>query len=233
MVKLVLIIFSFLMALSANSQSKTSKPALKVKFSSSNSRELFLDRLNLVGVEIVPETNDSLTISVSQGNFSLFDSTLDNIYLVQAVQLGDLNVSVLRIKDGKAEVIGRKLFKVVLSEEQKTLNKLSTKPNIGLGAVHSGQIPIDTIRKINCLTINDRYKLIAATVYFSGSTGTSCVTTTSLNSNCFDVSFRKYWDRLMPGSIITFDRIEVQDNINLRKYILPSISFMITNNKAE
>lgn len=233
MLRQTLIIFFCGLTLTANSQLKTSPPKFKVNISAMNSAVLFLDRLNLVGVQIVPETKDSLTISVSQGDFSLFDKSLDNVYLIQAVNLGELTVKVYRIKNGSKEAIARKIFKVVLSDEQKTLNSLSTKPNISLGGIQSGRISIDTIKKINCFTINDRYKLISATVYFSGSTGTNCTTTTSINSNCFDTAFRQYWDRVMPGSVITFDRVEIMDNGTKKKYIIPAISYVVIDDKRE
>jgi len=234
MLRLILIVFFCGLTLTSNSQSKRLTQKFKVNISAMNSKELYLDKVNIVGVEIVPETNDSIAISISQGSFSVFDKSLDNVYLVQAVKLGELVLNVYRVKGDNQKLIAKKIFNVVLSEEQKTLNNLSTKPNIALGNKKSGRIPIDTIKKVNCLTINDKYKLISVYVYFSGSTGTSCTTTTSLNSNCFDTTFRKnYWERLSPGSIITFDQIEIMDKENKKKYIIPSISFIVTENKKD
>jgi hypothetical protein len=234
MVRQFLILIFCGLTFTSNSQSKNNATQkIKVNISAMNSKELFLDRLNIVGIQIVPDTKDSLTISVSQGSFSVFDKSSDNLFLVQAVKLGQLLLNVYKVVGDTKQLIAKKVFNVVLSEEQKTLNRLATKPNIALGNFNSGRIPIDTIKKLNCLTINDKYQLVSSTVYFSSSIGTSCTTTTAISSNCFDTSFRKYWERLSPGSIITFDRVEIMDIATKKKYIIPSISFVVVESKKE
>ena len=225
-----LILFSAFIILTNNAQSqKLSKNEARVKLiiSPLNSKVLFVDRLNMVGIKIIPETKDSLTITLSQGTQSSVDK---NLFFIQATELGELTISVYNAtKDN--EFVGKKKFQVVLSEEQKTLNSLSTKPDISLCSYRSGQIPIDTIKKINCLTINRKYKFKSATVYFTSSIGTQCNFPYGLNSVCFDNNFSKLWARISPGTNITFDNVQIEDIVTKKNYTIPTIGFVVVDNK--
>ena len=225
-----LILFFAFITLTNNAESqKLSKTKAKVRLiiSPLNSKVLFVDRLNMVGIQTIPETKDSLKIVLSQGSQSLVDK---NLFFIQATELGEITISVYNASK-ENELVGKRKFQVVLSDEQKTLNSLSTKPDISLGGYHSGRIPIDTVKKINCLTINNKYKFKSATVYFTSSIGPQCNFPYGLNSVCFDNNFSNLWARVSPGTNITFDNVQIEDIATKKNYIIPTIGFVVVDNK--
>lgn len=217
-----IIFFCSLTLVAQKRKTKISQP--RVSISALNSRFLYLDRLNLVAFKLDPPTNDSLGISVSQGSSALFDRGL---YSVFPEKEGVLKIQVIKFVRDSQMIIGQKSFTVILSPEQKTLNSLQTKPNISLGSYLAGKIPIDTIKKINCLTIHPKYQLLSAMVYFSSNIGTACTSPTSISNNCFDTTFRKFWDRISPGTLMTFSQIKIRDLTNKKVYILPDIGYEV------
>ena len=195
-----------------------------------NESTLYLDKFNMLFITTKPKANDSLVIETSQGQ--IYHSTFGkDSYYLRIDTLGKLLVQVYILLNNKRIFLGQRIFKVVLSDEQKTLNSLKTKPNISLGKYDRGRIPIDSIKNLNCLTINKRYILLNSAIYFSGSEGTSCTSIYWLNSNCFDSQFAEVWNRIDVGTIITFDRVEIMDLQTKKKYIIPSIFFNVVKNQ--
>jgi hypothetical protein len=213
----------------AQNKKATTKKSFKLFISALNSKSLYLDRMNIVGVKIEPSNNDSLTLSLSQGDFALFDKSTANVFTVFPDKEGLLKLKVIKVTQDTQIVIGEKNFQVVLSQEQKTLNSLQVKPNISLGSYASGKIPIDTVRQLNCLTINPKYKLISTVVYFSSTVGTGCTTTTSISGNCFDTEFRKFWGRLSPGALMTFAEVKIQDKMTNKIFTIPDLGFQVVD----
>ena len=113
---------------------------------------------------------------------------------------------------------------------QTDMNSLKTKPNISLGQYERGRIPIDSIKKINCFSINARYKLLSSSICFSGANENGCSSLISLKSTCFDKDFADLWKKINVGTNITFLRVEIMDLQTKRKYILPDIYYFVTEN---
>jgi hypothetical protein len=191
---------------------------------------LFLDNFNIIIITTSPKLDDSLIVETSQGeiyNNSIFGK---ESYSLRIDSLGKILIKVYVLQNKEKIYLGQRNFKVELSDEQKTLNSLKTKPNISLGKYERGKIPIDSIKKINCLTINDRYKLLNSSIYFSGTGGTNCTSSYSLKSTCFDNYFADIWKRITTGTNIAFDRIEIMDLQTKKKYIIPNIFFTVVEN---
>ena len=81
---------------------------------------------------------------------------------------------------------------------------------ISIAGHYGGKIGITEIKAVKSLEILPSYKLLSAVVYFSSNTGTGCTTAKSITSEKFSKEFKKYWDRLAPGSNITFENIKVK-----------------------
>jgi hypothetical protein len=220
-----LLLFFSLTLMAQQPKKKIRQP--RVTISALNSSFLYLDKLNLVGIKLDPPTNDSLGISVSQGSFTLFDKSVHNIYTIFPEKEGILKIQAIKFLQDTQIIVGQKSFAVKLSPEQKTLNSLQTKPNISLGSYVAGKIPIDTIKKLNCLTIHPKYQLLSAMVYFSSTIGTGCTASTSISNNCFDVAFREFWNRISPGTLMIFSQIKIKDLTNKKIYILPDIGYEV------
>ena len=75
---------------------------------------------------------------------------------------------------------------------------------------YAGKIPLNIIKSATQLDIKPPYKLLSATVYFSNTVGTSCVTTVTISGNIFEKEgLLPYWSRLSTTSLITFENIKV------------------------
>ena len=206
-----------------------SKKLPKVYIGEPKQNTLYLDKFNTIFILTSPKLEDSLIVETSQGEIynGIFGK---ESYNLRIDSLGKLLIKVYLFKNNRKQYLGQRSFKVDLSDEQKTLNSLKTKPNISLGQYERGRIPIDSIKKINCFSINARYKLLSSSICFSGANENGCSSLISLKSTCFDKDFADLWKKINVGTNITFLRVEIMDLQTKRKYILPDIYYFVTEN---
>ena len=115
------------------------------------------------------------------------------------------------------------------AQEKEAFDSLSGTLKISPGSY--SRLPIDSIRKMKCVTINsDRIVFMSADVYFSSSNSTD-VTKAILLGSCFDDQFLQLWSRLLPGSSITFDLVKVIDLETKRVRYMQGCSFVVTGDK--
>lgn len=105
-------------------------------------------------------------------------------------------------------------------------NLNATNKIVSIKNYYAGKIPFSVIKSATQLDIRPPYKLISATVYFSNTVGTACVTAVSINGNIFEKEgLLAYWSRLTTTTLITFDNIKVLKDGKESK--LAGVSFII------
>lgn len=215
-----------LLSLQLKAQNLSSdKSKLNVVISLLYGEVLIVDRFNMASIKTTPKIEDKLIVKLSQGNLT----TTDSVYIIHPIKIGKLTVNVFRKKKNKTEFIATKTFKVDISDEQKTFNKLSVKPDISLNGYLNGKIPINRIKQVRCLTINPKYRFLSAEVYISGCTAFS-TSPYKLNSICYDIDFIERWSRISSGTTIVFDNIKVIEVKSERVILLPTINFSVVAN---
>ncbi len=124
-------------------------------------------------------------------------------------------------------IFAKLLFLILLNQSASCQSTTGKNKIIFINGYLGGNIPLSVVKKAKELQVLPPYKLLSATVYFTGGQGTQCVTTSSLKSTKFDPDFLQIWKRLGVSSIITFDNIQVKKP-NGEIGTLVSTSFVIT-----
>jgi hypothetical protein len=222
-------------------KSKTPKPIHdKVYIGGIGTSLLFTDKSNIIVVALEPGSGTGVTttdsqptysLTSSQGTVSLYDK---NIFLIDNLKRGKTILKAYKVVDTGKVFIASKTFYADTSQEQKELNAHDLNPGINLagyfGNKNSYRIPINVIKKIDKLSINDGYQLLDATVYISAAGGD--VEQTQLHGLFFGEDLKKTWARLSPGLIITFDGIHFTKD-NGKPYDYVGMSFVVTDSTAE
>ena len=147
--------------------------------------------------------NMKLTYLVSNGKI---EQNGDTIFLI-AAQKGEVDVKVMNgnklVASSKFKAKEMPPFKITIGElNGSSMSQVLVKMQTGLKC----ELP-DFLHE-------DDYKVVSATVYFSG-TGFPVVLTASLNSNSLD-PIRGMIEKCTAGSMITFDNIKVKGPDGIR-----------------
>ena len=121
-----------------------------------------------------------------------------------------------RVKNGREYLVKTKTYNVFVPKTVIKFNALNSPPNISLGGFINGKVKLDTLKKINSLSIDDKYKILSATFYI----GQNDMSIATIKSKCFGKDLKEIWKRIIPNCTITIDNIEFIDN-NGNRYIYP------------
>ena len=199
----------------------------KVKISLLHHSDLYVDKMNIIQIKGTTDSISNLKITLSQGSFSGFEN---HLFFVIPNKIGNITISIFKQNGKQNKLLVKQDFRVVITEEQKTFNTLSIKPEISLCGYYGGKIPLGSIKQLTRLTINQPYKIKSATVYISGP-HSSDTQVHKLTSNNFDKGLLEVWKRLTPDSNITFDEITITD-AKMKVYKITSLAFIVTKNNT-
>jgi hypothetical protein len=184
---------------------------------------------NKIDIEIYGGQNGNLytngsnliTVLSSQGIVWQLDKYM---FFVDSLKKGKTTITIYKTNFGNKIKVQQKDYSVLIPKYVSKYNSLTISPEISLGGFTSGKVKLDTLKKINSLTINDNYRILKATFYI----GIVDHLSNSIKSKYFDKQLAEIWQRIGPNCTIIIDNIEFMDK-NGNHYFYPKpISILAT-----
>ncbi len=209
---LLILIGHFVMILYNPANGQTKPNSVDIKIYAGENGYLHTNGSNLISI-ITKDTSSKFTVKSSQGIVWQLDKYM---FFVDSLKKGKTTITVFRTKFGK-DILERTATYIVFVPKAVTkYNSLSISPGISLGGFTNGKVKLDTLQKINSISINENYTILQATFYI----GQSDVQQASIKSKYFDNDLKNIWRRIIPNCTITIDNIEFMDKEG-KRYFYP------------
>jgi hypothetical protein len=201
-------------------QTKPKSTSLDIEIYAGKNGNLYTNGSNLIFI-ITKDTSTKFTVKSSQG---IVWELGKYMFFVDSLKKGKATITVFKTKPGKDILVKAKSYNVLVPKAVTSYNALKISPDVSLGGFTSGKVQLDTLKKINSISINENYTILQATLYI----GQTDLQQTSIKSKYFDNPLKEIWKRIMPNCYITIDNIEFMDK-NGNRYFYPTrISVMAT-----
>ena len=181
---------------------------------------LYTNGSNLITV-LSKDTTAIFSVMSSQGIVWQLDKYM---FFVDSLKKGKTTITIYKTNFGNKIKVQQKDYSVLIPKYVSKYNSLTISPEISLGGFTSGKVKLDTLKKINSLTINDNYRILKATFYI----GIVDHLSTSIKSKYFDKQLAEIWQRIGPNCTIIIDNIEFMDKNGNRYFYPKPISILAT-----